>query len=63
MNIRQSIECLRRLEYGEVEAMARATGLHLNTLLLIRAGKTTDPRLGTAESIHGYLSKTFKKVK
>lgn len=60
MDIRQSIDLLHDLPYEEVERMAKATGLHINTLLQIRKGATTSPRLETCERIAEYFDQVVK---
>ena len=61
MDIRQSLDLLHDLPYEEVERMAKSTGLHINTLLMIRKGGTSNPRLETCERIAEYFDQVIAK--
>lgn len=55
--LKDIIDKLLNMSCKEMEEMAQETGLHFNTLNLIRLGKNKNPKLDTVLKIQNFFNK------
>lgn len=56
------LERLEALNGGEIVSLAKTSGVPYNTILNIRKGVTTDPRVSTVDALMAELGKKKRRV-